>query len=263
MPIIISSFLTRSNPNSVPYIVEDKDFKGGFRVLDDHAARDAIHAVARKPGMLVLTLNDGVIWQLLSGNVDWVEWNAPGGSGGGGGYISAVTDPLGVDVSGNLSIQQNRILPAFGSAGQIPVKQSNGSIAWENNNASGSVGTRVTFTKSDFAGIPVSSDVNFTLDMGRTVMLIDVTVNTPDLLIQCFSTPNRDEENPYTFKSAVGRLTDTGVSVLPDDSLQYNRRYGFVVNRESPTTTNLYWNITNQGSTTVTPVLIVTYLVLE
>ena len=263
MPIALNTFLVKSNPTTVPFLLEDINTKGGFRVVASHTERDAIHVAARKPGMLVLTQDDGVIWQLLSGNVDWVEWNAPGGSGGGGGYISSVADPLSVDVSGSLSIQANRILPAFGSAGQIPVKQPNGSIAWENNNASGSVGTRVTFTKSDFVGIPVSSDVNFTLDMGRTVMLIDVTVNTPDLLIQCFSTPNRDEENPYTFKSAVGRLTDTGVSVLPDDSLQYNRRYGFVVNRESPTTTNLYWNITNQGSTTVTPVLIVTYLVLE
>ena len=264
MAIVLPTFLLRSNPATVPYLVADIDIKGGFRVVDDHSARDSIHIVAKKPGMLVLTRNDGIIWQLLTGNVDWVEWSAPSGGGGGGsGTVTSAADPLNIDVAGNLTIDPNRILPAFGDAGQIPVKQSGGGVAWEKVTARGSVSTRTAIVKSDFAALPVTSDVNFTLAMSRTCMLMEVTVNAPDLYVQCFSTPDRDEENPYTFKSAVGRLTDTGVSELPDESLQFNRRYAFVANQESPTTTDLYWSITNQGAVSVTPVLTVKYLVLE
>lgn len=264
MPIPLGTFLVRSSPG-VPFLVSDTDLRGGYRVVADHAARDGLHTASRVPGMLVLTQNDGVIWQLLQGNTDWTEWNAPSGGGGGSGsdFITSVVSPLEVDVSGSLSVAENRVLPAIGSAGQIPVRQSNGSVLWESFSAGGSVGTRATLTKSDFVPLPATTDVNFTLSMSRTCMLMRVEVNAPDLLVQCFGTPSRDEENPYTFKSATGRLFDTGVSVLPDDSLQYNRRYAFVANQEAPTTGDMYWSITNQGGVSVTPVLTVTYLVLE
>ena len=264
MPIPLGTFLSKANPTTVPFLVSDTDLRGGFRIVADHTVRDSIHSAARQPGMLVLTQNDGVIWQLLQGNTDWVEWSAPSGGGGGGSdYITSVVSPLEVDVSGSLSITENRLLPAIGDAGFVPVKQLNGSVLWESISAGGNVGTRATVTKNDFAAIPATNDVNFTLSMSRTCMLMKVEVNAPDLLVQCFGTPARDEENPYTFKSATGRLFDTGVSVLPDDSLQYNRRYAFVANQEAPTTTDLYWSITNQGAVSVTPVLTITYLVLE
>lgn len=260
MPIFLPTFLTRSNPNSVPFLVADIETRGGYRVVADHSERDGIHSGARVPGMLVLTQNDGIIWQLLEGNSDWAEFEV---GGGGGGAVSEASDPLSIDVSGNLSIDEDRILPPGGNAGEIPVRQSGGGVAWEANSASGSVGVRSTVTKTDIPSLAVTESDNFTLDMSRSCLLVTVEVNSPDLLVQCFSTSDRDDANPYTFLSETGRLKDVGISVLQDESLQYNRRYAFVVNEETPTTTNLYWTITNQGSVAITPVLTVTFLALE
>lgn len=259
MPIFLGTFITRSNPTTVPFVVQDIDLRGGFRVVADHDERNDISNLARVPGMLVLTKDDGIIWQLLDGNTDWVEFQV----GGGGGAVQTASDPLSIDVSGDLSINADRILPAGGNAGEIPVRQSGGGVAWEPNSASGSVGVRSTVTKTDIPSLIVGESNNFTLAMSRSCMLIDVEVNSPDLMVQCFSTVARDDVNPYTFISDTGRLSDVGISELQDESLQYNRRYAFAVNRETPTTTDLYWTITNQGSVSITPVITITYLPLE
>ncbi len=56
-------------------LLEDLYLKGGFRVVADTTARDAIDTASRKEGMLVFTTTDQTTWRLGSGltNVDWVE----------------------------------------------------------------------------------------------------------------------------------------------------------------------------------------------
>ena len=56
-------------------LLTDVDLKGGFRVVDDLTARDAIVASSRKNGMWVKTASDGKMWTLGPGltNGDWSE----------------------------------------------------------------------------------------------------------------------------------------------------------------------------------------------
>lgn len=263
MPIAVVSFLTKSNPNTVPFIVQDTDIRGGFRVVDTNVQRDAIHAGAKRPGMIVLTVDSGIYWQLASNGTTWNVWNPPGSGSGAGGTVTSAVDPLSINALGQLSITANRILPANGLTGQIPVRQANGTIAWQDNAVSGAVNTRTTVNLDTIPQIDVGSNFQFDLVMSKTVMLIDVTVNAPDLLVSAYSTTSRDEMNPYTFQSASGRLTDVGISELAQGAFQYNRRYAFLANRDSPPANTHYWRIDNLGSIPVVPILSVTYLILE
>jgi hypothetical protein len=58
-------------------IVEDIDFKGGYRAVADVTARNAIPASARKVGMLVRTVATNEVWVLGPGitNSDWTSSN--------------------------------------------------------------------------------------------------------------------------------------------------------------------------------------------
>lgn len=54
-------------------ILEDTHLKGGFRVVADATARDAIDTNARVEGMVVRTVDDNKLWSLGAGltNSDW------------------------------------------------------------------------------------------------------------------------------------------------------------------------------------------------
>lgn len=49
--------------------------KGGYRSVADLAERDAIPALRREAGMLVLTLTDGVMWRLDANLNTWTDNN--------------------------------------------------------------------------------------------------------------------------------------------------------------------------------------------
>jgi hypothetical protein len=49
--------------------------KGGYRSVADTGERDAIPALRREAGMLVLTLSDGVMWRLNSNLNTWTDNN--------------------------------------------------------------------------------------------------------------------------------------------------------------------------------------------
>lgn len=264
MPIAVVSFLSRSNPNTVPFILLDTDLRGGFRVVDTLAERDSMHPGSLKAGMLVLTNEDNTIWQLQSDGTTWSTWNAPTtGGGGGSGLVTAAQDPLTIDVAGTLSIAASRLVPIGGEIGQVVGKHTDGTVQWINNAASGAANTRAVAVKSDIVELQPGSNIDFTMDLSRSILLTKVEVNAPDLLLEGFSTPNRADNNPYTFASASGRLIDEGISVNGDGGLDYDRRYAFLVNQETPTTVTSYWRITNNGTTALTPQITIEYLILE
>jgi hypothetical protein len=49
--------------------------KGGYRSVADIAERDAIPALRREAGMLVLTLSDGIVWRLNNNLTTWADNN--------------------------------------------------------------------------------------------------------------------------------------------------------------------------------------------
>lgn len=61
----------------------DKYGRGGYRVANTLAERDAITVHRRKEGMLVKVLEDGKIYELGPGetNADWLEFTTSGGGG--------------------------------------------------------------------------------------------------------------------------------------------------------------------------------------
>ena len=55
--------------------------RGGYRSVADIAERDAIPALRREAGMLVLTLADGVTWRLASNLTSWSDYSVTGPAG--------------------------------------------------------------------------------------------------------------------------------------------------------------------------------------
>lgn len=77
MPIQIPSLLIPKSGQRFA-LLEDKHFKGGFRVVSDVVSRNFLYtdsqsATTLKVGMLVLTLDSNITWKYI-GNGDWVEY---------------------------------------------------------------------------------------------------------------------------------------------------------------------------------------------
>jgi len=75
MSIKVIDTIVPKNSGDFP-IVGDEHVKGGAHVVADHATRDAITTAFRKAGMVVITQNDGLAWQL---GADLTTWNGAGG----------------------------------------------------------------------------------------------------------------------------------------------------------------------------------------
>jgi len=82
MPVNVIDRIVPKNNGAFP-VVSDEHFLGGFRVVADATARDAIPSQRRTLGMWVSTRSDGKTWTLQGGllNTDWVEVAFGGGGG--------------------------------------------------------------------------------------------------------------------------------------------------------------------------------------
>lgn len=201
MPLTPTSFFIPASP-AIPYLLEDKYLKGGYRCVADEAERDSIHVGARKPGMRVFVASNGKTWTVNSGALTtWVE-----------------------------------------------VKNSK---------------ARTEHQFSPGSAIPAGGSVDFTVGTGKTAMILKLVASHPDLRIEAHSTPSRADNNPYKFESYSGHLVDDGSSKLEDGTTQYNRRFAFVSNLETTPGVNTYWRVINEGSTSITPTVEITYLPME
>lgn len=107
MPISLSSFQIPLSP-SIPYLLEDTYLKGGYRSVATLANLNAIHPVARKPGMLVYCLETDTIYKLSTDKLTFIEWatgNTSGGGGGGG-------TPTGIGTRYNTSLSAGELAPS-------------------------------------------------------------------------------------------------------------------------------------------------------
>lgn len=55
------------------FLMEDIYLRGGLRIVPTLADRDSMHASVRKVRMIVITADDGKIWQLQPDNRTWAE----------------------------------------------------------------------------------------------------------------------------------------------------------------------------------------------
>lgn len=342
MPLYPSSFFVP--PAGVPFLIEDKYMRGGYRVLATVTDRDAIATAARKAGMLVRTQDDGNIYELVGGtaNTNWqllditkyIKLGAPLNVVDGK-LVLTIAAPLivgdtglSIDVS-NLfkdqlstflkatdadngksivydSASKSFVLKTITSGSTGPTYSNAAPITLSNTNVIGidyavlfgegfanSVsaaaaddgkvltydhGTRKLVLRTAAAGgttlaraklskttasLAANGVGDFTMALGKTAMIVALSVDKADVVVECHSTSARNDVNPYKFLSSASKLTDDGTSVLEDGSIQYNRRYAFVANLESTPVADTYWRITNKSSSAQTVTLNITYLKFE
>lgn len=72
MPVFLSSYLLPVNNGKI-YLLEDLYLRGGFRIVANLEARNTLHVSTKKPRMVVITADDGKIWQLQPDNTTWAE----------------------------------------------------------------------------------------------------------------------------------------------------------------------------------------------
>lgn len=108
------------------------------------------------------------------------------------------------------------------------------------------------------AGTPQS----FFLELAKASIIYDLTLSRV-AKITAWSTPAKDETNPYIFSATADHLTDDGSTVLSDGSILRNRKYSIFVNMEDPIGTKIYFDMENidfqPGDVTVS----ITYLPIE
>lgn len=73
MAVSLSSFLIPSNGGKF-FLLEDIYLRGGFRIVPTAEARNTMHASVKKPRMVVITADDGKVWQLQPDNKTWTEF---------------------------------------------------------------------------------------------------------------------------------------------------------------------------------------------
>lgn len=108
MPVVMTSFLVPPNGVNVPFLLEDRYLRGGFRVVNLLTDRDSIHPMARRPGMLVHVIENDVLYKLLPNNT-WAEFKAG---------LSDVEFPI-VIAGNKIGLDASQVLPTERRPGQF------------------------------------------------------------------------------------------------------------------------------------------------
>lgn len=261
MPVYMTSFLLPASA-ALPYLLEDVYLRGGMRCLATLALRDAMSVGNKKPGMLCYVTETKKMYQLGADNVTWEEAKF-----GGSEYkfeppfVTAV-DETGLTVVG---LDPSKQVPEPEYAGMTLVSGANGTMFWADLSGNESAGVRKTVEYESPAYITPGQHVDFDLQMNRTVMLLSVKLNAFDVELSAFPTAQRDDRNPYLFRSTANFLEDDGVFSDVDSEgnpvIRKLRRYSFLSNKDNSPT--ISWRMKNIGTSPSKPKLTVTYLVME
>ncbi len=227
-----------------------------MHVAATQSQRDSIDLANRKAGMIVVTADSGKLWLLNNDLTTWREFS-------GGSTYSGVL-PITVLINGQISIDPKVVLPEGGNPGDIIALGNDKIPVWKTFSVAGNAGVRQTGTYTAPTPISPSANHEFFLQMSKTILLLYLKVDAPDIKVEAFSTPERDEANPYTFITTHDVMEDAGISILPDGTQFMQRRYSILANMEKPDTHNIiYWKLTNQSTIPVTPTFTYNYLILE
>jgi hypothetical protein len=247
----------------VPYILEDIYIKGGFRVFATLAARDDYIVRAkqlaffedfdsRKIGMLCSVIAENrQVYQLNDDKETWSVF-APGGD------FTAV-EPL-FKQDGSLRIREAVLLPTVvpgTSAGSSVVLDNDLRPVWGNPTA-GTPGSRSTFNHV-FDSIDTGQFGEVELVASSCLILLRMAVNVPDLKVEIFSTPDKIDNNPYTFISTDVYIEDEGIREQNGVVTKF-RRFSILANLEVPVASKHYIRVTNVGPVSQVPVIDMLYL---
>ena len=256
MPVIVRDWQVPSSAYQ-PYLLEDIYMRGGFRIVETLADRNnRIHPLAMKEGMMVYVEEEKQYYTLdeFDLNSMTIVW----GKAKFGGPIDQVATPLYVD-QGVLKVNYSNIIPADGLPGQLLTKDAQGKLVWVDQQ-SGPLREKFSFT------CPVSLNeqelYDFSLELGKSVLIIQVALNAPDIELTAYPQRTRSEDNPYKFISDVDYPYDQGIRKEDGEELKF-RRYSFLVNQEDPVTNEQFFRFKNVGSNAVIPKVDIYYLRLE
>lgn len=102
------------------------------------------------------------------------------------------------------------------------------------------------------------SSIEFTLQTGSNFYLTSLTTNEP-MTVQCHSTSQYADTNPYSFKSITGFLSDDG-SFSSGGNTYFGPKNILLQNSEDQQSMNSYWKIINSGTDSISPQLNITIL---
>jgi len=87
----------------------------------------------------------------------------------------------------------------------------------------------------------------FVLNIGVSSIVYAVSVSRP-VQVEVFSTPDKNEPNPYTFIATPDHLTDDGTVILNDGSSFQSRQYSIFSNLEEPAQPRVFVTLTSLDS---------------
>lgn len=240
MPIALTTFLLPKNGNTF-FLLEDVYLKGGFRVVADIAARDALNPINCKAGMLLRTADDGKFYTFTGDETNkWKPFSAEGN------YliVDAVEDrDLLVDVpTGTLVYVKadDKVWKRTASETEPWLEFKTGSGSKE----------RVPQTIPNIE-IAAMSYTDVDIDLGSTVaLLLQLGVDVP-CLVEIHSVADRSDFNPYKFLGKDTHLTDDGSTEMSDGTIVYGRRYSILANLETPAVPTAYARIYNASDSPI------------
>ena len=92
--------------------------------------------------------------------------------------------------------------------------------------------------------LPGYGQYEFVMHLGITNIVYEFTVSRP-VKVEVFSTPSKDEPNPYTFIGTPDHLVDDGSVYLNDGSSYQSRQYSIFANLEDPPKNSFYVTVTS------------------
>ena len=110
--------------------------------------------------------------------------------------------------------------------------------------------------------LSVDGEVEFPLSLGTSSIILKLTVSRP-VRVKAFSTPEKDEPNPYEFLATDDHLTDDGSQKLADGTIFRTRNYSILANFEDPAKNDIYFTISNVSEDEGQVILTITYVPLE
>lgn len=106
------------------------------------------------------------------------------------------------------------------------------------------------------------ADVEFELDLGVSCIVLDLRLDRKAHVF-AYSTPEKDEVNPYEFLATDSMLADRGLTELSDGTLLRNRRYNLLCNMEQPPKPKHYFTVKSIDDVAGPCVLTLTFVPIE
>lgn len=209
------------------YLMEDVYLKGGLQIRDNIADRDKIALTNLKLGALVLTVDTKKIWQVTEL------------------VLQTKQNPDAVE-----KVTWTELVLGGGDGG-----------------GQGGTDGKLKLGKRAVAiytceNLAVDGTHEFQMELGAIATALKIETSRP-VRVRAWSTPEKEDINPYEFISTADHLVDDGRQLFADGTVFRTRNYSIFANFEDPIRNLTYWTFDSIDATEGAVVLTVTFLVQE